>query len=115
MKSELLRFLTAGGINTLLTLLVYQALLSVFSPELSYVTSYFLGLVYIYFVYPNKVFKVDSRKAGSVSVLVYLSSLIIGTLIISYSANERFAVFFAIAGTTIYNFLLMRFIIRRVS
>lgn len=113
MKNELLRFLAAGGVNTLFTLLIYQALLSLFSAELSYIISYFLGLVYIYFVYPNKVFNVNNRKAGLISVLVYLSSLSIGTFIVSLSYNDRLAIFLAIMATTIYNFLLMRFIIRR--
>ncbi|WP_051563831.1 GtrA family protein [Enterovibrio calviensis] len=112
MQADFLRFLAAGGFNTILTLLIYQGLLFFISPEVSYLISYCTGLVYVYFVYPSKVFKAEKKGSGLVSVAIYLTSFFLGILIVANFSNERLAVFVAMVFTTAYGFIVTRFVLR---
>lgn len=114
MKSELSKFLLAGAINTSLSFLVYQFSLFFTSPSFSYFIAYLSGLFFVYIYYPSKVFKSQHSFSGVISVIVYLSSFLLGLLIVGVIPYERLAVLVAIAVTTAYNFFVTKLCLGRL-
>ena len=56
LRADAFRFLVAGGINALLTLLVYQALLFALPHQLAYLLAWVAGLLFVMLAYPSRVF-----------------------------------------------------------
>jgi len=116
-----LRFLVAGGLNTLLTLAIYQLCLGFLSHNVAYATSWLVGIFYLIIVYPTKVFPegLNSLARTASAISVYLIVLLIGLWsleqVINLGINERFAIFIVLAISTILNFILMRLVYRGYS
>lgn len=118
-KYDAIRFLVAGGFNTLLTLIVYQVVLIWCSERVSYSVAWVVGLGYVALVYPNRVF-VGGRK-DSVSrllvVLSYAATYVIGMLVLTKAVemdvHRRLAIFISVVVTTVLGFLLSRLVLRR--
>ena len=112
------RFLIAGGFNVLLTLGVYQLCLLVWNHNISYSMSWAVGLVYLVLVYPNKVFPGGRSSPGKALVvvcsylLVFSASLWSLNQIVGLGVNERLAIFFVLAISTVLNFISMRIVYR---
>lgn len=56
-KGEALRFLIAGGVNTVLTYLLYLALLNVVTYPLAFTLSFLMGIAFAFVIYSLFVFK----------------------------------------------------------
>jgi hypothetical protein len=113
------RFFGAGAINTILTLLIYQALLFGMSPVVAYSATWIIGLVFVALVYPTHVFKGGdpSKIAQILTVGVYIIGFGIGlatTKVFSRTLGmDRLAIFVTLIVTSLFNFFAMRLILRR--
>lgn len=114
---ELLKFIGAGGFNTLFTLLLYQMLLFVMGEHLAYSISWLVGLMIVVIIYPSKVFAINGVKyigrtmlAGSY-LLTFLLGLSLIELLSFFSVQERLVIFIVIPITTLINFLLSKVIL----
>ena len=114
LRGDGLRFLLAGGLNTLLTLAAYQALLFVSPAWMAYALSWVCGLLFVMIVYPSRVFagaRTDmaarARLGASYAILFLLG---LGTLRLLGQAGvpARLAILGVLAVTTLSNFVLGR-------
>ena len=116
---DALRFLAAGGLNTALTSAVYFAGLTVLSSGVSYTIAWLAGLAFVMAFYPDRVFPggrtgfADRLAIGGSVVAVFVAGL--ATLhLLERALQSRTAAFFAtLAITTVLNFLVSRWILRR--
>lgn len=118
-RYDAVRFLVAGGLNTLLTLVVYQVALIWFSEQVSYSVAWAVGLGYVAIVYPNRVF-IGGRKDGISRLLVvvsYVATYAIGMFVLTKAVeidvHRRLAIFISLIVTTVLGFLTSRFVLRR--
>lgn len=76
------RFLAAGAANTVLTIVLYQALLFVMNVTMSYVIAYAVGVAFAAYAYARHVFDttVTQRSFGRFAVF-YVASGFVGTLV----------------------------------
>lgn len=113
------RFLVAGVLNTLLTLVVYQSLLFVLSHKLAYALAWAAGLVFVMIVYPNRVFLrgrtgISDRFAlGATYVGVFLLGLTMLELSSQMGIDPRWGILGVMAMTTAATFLSGRYLLRR--
>jgi putative flippase GtrA len=113
------RFILAGGVNTLLTLGIYQLGLVFLPHTLAYATSWFVGILYLLIVYPVKVFPggTASFKRNVTVVAVYLTVFLVGLWslerAVEFGLHERLAIFVVLIVSATLNFLLMRLVYRR--
>jgi putative flippase GtrA len=118
-RYDALRFLLAGGLNTLLTFLLYQGLLIWFGPQPAYFFAWVAGLVYVAIVYPDRVF-VGSRATPLSRLLVaanYLCIYLLGAGLLALCAklgvNARISIIFSLVLTTGLGFVTSGRILRR--
>lgn len=115
------RFLVAGGINTLISLAVYQAALFISPPTVAYGVAWLSGLIFLVIFYPQVVFPRgnNSPKHRALLALSYLTIFLAGLLllrfIVAYTAAPRVAIFAAVACTTTLNFFCSRAILRHAK
>ncbi len=120
-SDDLRRFLIGGGVNTVLTVIIYQLLIIYISPSFAYGVSWIIGFIFLVYVYPNKVFKGASRSllsrllCGIVYLLVFSSSLLMIDVMELHGVNPEVIVFIAISFSSIANFILMRIVFRFCS
>lgn len=77
-----IRFLLAGGTNTLLTYLLYLALLLLLPYQVSFAASYVVGIVLAY--YMNRIFVFNSHRGASSAILlpfIYLAQYLLGATV----------------------------------
>ena len=117
---DAVRFLFAGGLNTLLSYLVYLLLNMVVSYQVAYALSWLFGLLFIVIFYPSKVFigSENSWKKIALLVLQYVFVFVCGLqclmLMVSYlGLSEALAALFTMVFTTGLNFILMRLLYRK--
>lgn len=115
---DAVRFLLAGGLNTLFTLFVYQLLLFVTGPTAAYAISWFCGLAIVIVFYPSRVFagaRTDLRArlglAASYAAIFSLGVVALRVLA-AVGIPPRLAILGVLAVTTIANFLIGRLILR---
>ena len=119
LSADVVRFLTAGVVNSGLTILIYQGLLFAVSPGLAYSVAWICGLVLVALVYPDWVFKGGRRRwmdrAGIAAsyVIVFLFGLLILHLAQAVGISARISVFVVVALTATLNFFVSRSILRR--
>ncbi len=118
--SDALRFIGAGGINTLLTVSLYQFLLIFLSHNTAYIVSWLTGLIFLITVYPSKVFVggLKSKKRIVAITFVYLLVFCAGLWCLNYlvlsGIHERLAIFIVLIFSTVLNFILMRLLLRGI-
>ncbi len=113
------RFLLAGGLNTLLSYLLYLLLLLVVSYQVAYALSWVFGVLFIALVYPTRVFPGSERSTRKLLVLVgqYVSVFLFGLFCITFTTaslgvDERLSALITMAITTALNFFLGRLLFR---
>ncbi|MDX8481257.1 hypothetical protein RFN28_22745 [Mesorhizobium sp. VK24D] len=117
--SDAVRFLVAGGLNTALTSAVYFAGLTVLSSGISYTIAWLVGLAFVMVFYPDRVFPggrtgfADRLAVGGSVAAVFVAGLA-SLHFLERVLQSRAAAFFAtLAITTMLNFLVSRWILRR--
>lgn len=115
---EIITFIICGGVNTLLTYVIYILLNLVFSYSLSYSVSFAAGIFITYFLNSRFVFKekLSLRKAISYPV-VYLVQYLLGIiglymLVEIIGIGEVIAPLLIVALTVPITYLLSRAIIK---
>lgn len=113
------RFLLAGGINTVLTSLIYFVGLRSMPSSLSYALAWAAGLAFAMAFYPNQVFP-GGRTSTSDRLLVggsIIAVFLFGLALLHFSrqllSNEVAAFLVTLISTTVLNFLSSRWILRR--
>lgn len=113
------RFLVAGGLNTALTSIVYFAGLTVLTSSLSYGLAWLVGLVFVMTFYPDRVFPggrtglADRLAIGGSVAAVFVAGLATLHFLEQLLQSRTVAFFSTLAFTTILNFLVSRWILRR--
>ena len=108
------RFIGAGLVNTLLTFLIFQGCLFLFSPLVSYSLSWIVGLIFVTTFYPSHVFKMDhptwSKKLIFLTVylLIFFAGGIALDVLTRNNIHPRLAIVIVIVFTTLINFLAGR-------
>lgn len=117
-SGEFIRFLVAGGVNTLVTYILYLLLLEAFHYTLAYSIAYLIGIVGSYYINCYLVFKEPPRLRSALRYpVVYLVQYLVGVLMLFVivdwiGLDKRLAPLFVIAVTVPVTFLLSRFMIR---
>lgn len=113
-----LRFVLVGVGNTLLTLLIFQALLFHLSPLVSYYVSWAIGLAVLITAFPRYVFKGSALTAwrAVLTVVIYLISVLSGGWLLNQltalGIMPRVGILMTVAFTTIFNFAASRLVFR---
>lgn len=117
---DAVRFLLAGGLNTVLSYLVYLLLNFVVSYQIAYGLSWLFGLLFIVIFYPSKVFMGSENTWKKIALLilqyivVFLCGLQFLMLLVSYvGLSEALAALLTMVFTTGLNFILMRLLYRK--
>ncbi|AZO16018.1 hypothetical protein EJ069_15595 [Mesorhizobium sp. M2A.F.Ca.ET.043.05.1.1] len=117
--SDAIRFLVAGGLNTALTSAVYFAGLTVLPSAISYTIAWLAGLVFVMVFYPDRVFPggragfADRLAVGGSVAVVFAAGLAILHFLERVLQSHAAAFFPTLAATTMLNFLVSRWILRR--
>jgi len=114
--AEISRFLMTGGLNTVLTLLVYQLAVTFVSATVAYAIAWGLGFLFVCIAYPKFVFRSDDSSLTKAIPLLffYLTSFLIGlfltSLFVGYGVNGRLSIFIVIFLTSALNFIAGKFL-----
>ncbi|MDR7222768.1 hypothetical protein [Aminobacter aminovorans] len=119
LAGDAVRFLVAGGLNTALTSLVYFIGLTVVPSGVSYTMAWLAGLAFVMVYYPERVFLggrtgiADRLAMGASVIAVFLIGLASLHLLERALTNATAAFFITLVMTTILNFAISRWILRR--
>ena len=111
------RFLLAGGINTLLTLAIYQCLLFWLPYTLAFTLAFVAGIVFTGLVYTRFVFTVRPTGRRFVSNALYyvlsygVNLFILSILIDGLALHERIAIILTIGLMVPLNFICLRWLL----
>lgn len=116
-----LRFVIVGIANTFFTIIIFQVLVSVMSPLLSYYMAWAVGLVILLLAFPAYVYR-GSRltvRRALATISIYATSLFLGGLILTQAQvqgiNPRLGILLVIVLTTAFNFGASRIVYRLMS
>ena len=116
---EALRFLVAGGINTIVAYATYLALLHWMRYEVAYAIGYTVGIIVSYVLNALFVFRQPMHaRSATCFPLVYVAQFVAGLLLLRIAVEglgipRWLALAASIAVTMPMTFLLSRWIIRR--
>jgi len=117
--AEITRFITVGGVNTFLTFLLYQLLVTYLNPQWSYAIAWLSGFVFVSIAYPKYVFRSgkSSPKQLFLLLLLYVSSFLLGLFLMDLSVvlgmHKRISVIAVIIVTSIMNYIFTKFLFGR--
>lgn len=118
-KGEAFRFLIAGGTNTVLTYLVYLALLNIVSYRAAFTISFVLGIVFAFVIYSLFVFRTTLvwQKLLSYPILYavqYFAGLALLSLLVEYvGVDNRIAPLINVVVLTPLTFILNKWFISK--
>jgi putative flippase GtrA len=118
-EREPVRFVLAGGFNTVVTYVVYLALLSVVNYAVAYTVTYVAGVFFAYYLSARFVFRrpIQWRHAIQyplVYVLQYVSGMTLtAALVEGLNLNARYAPALVIVLTLPLTFVTARWIVKR--
>ena len=107
---ELGRFVAAGVGNTLLTILVYQAAVSLTSPLRAYVLAWCVGIAIVMLVYPRLVFRREANLLNAIVMgAIYLAAFAIGcgvtALCVWLHVPDRAIIVIAAGVTSLFSYV----------
>ena len=117
-RSDVLRYILVGGLNTAITFLLYQIFLFFFSASVSYFFSWVIGFLAVVTIYPNKIF--GAKRINAVArctfafsyLFVFSLGLVLTSLLLSIGFNARFSILIVLFATSLSNLVFGRFIFR---
>lgn len=116
---EVLRFLAAGVVNTIVGYIIYLVFLHWFRYEVAYAISYIAGIVVSYFINAVYVFRQPVRWSSALHYpLVYLLQFLLGLVLLKLLVDlmhlpEQLAPILVAVLTVPVTFLMSRVIIRK--
>jgi putative flippase GtrA len=113
---EISRFLLAGFTNTLLTMGLFQLLVTFVNPAIAYSLSWLSGLLFAAIAYPTFVFEVKRNLANGLALtLVYACVFFFGLLLLrtleQFLVNLRWGILIVVGATTALNYFGSRFVL----
>jgi putative flippase GtrA len=107
---EFSRFLIAGLANTMLTLGLFQLLITFLDSALAYSLCWIAGLLFVALAYPSFVFNVKCNWANGLAVMtVYVFVFAVGLLVLKLleqsAINPRMGMFVVLIATTASNYI----------
>lgn len=117
MNKDFLKFLFVGGLNTVITYLIYLLFIIYFQYKIAYGIAYVVGIVSSYLMNSMFVFKARLSIRTMIKFpLVYLLQFIISILLLYFcvdfiNINEKLAPLIVIAITIPATFLLSKYIL----
>jgi len=118
-KNELIRFIGIGGVNTLFTFILYQTLMFYLSEPISYIISWFVGVIIVVTFYPKKVFSVSRISLfgrfllGFNYIFVFFVGLILINFLSSIMQGSRLSILLVLVVTTSVGFISSKYITQR--
>ncbi len=86
LRPQALRFVLAGGLNTGLTLVLYWLLINIISPQVAYILSYCIGIIFSYTLSTRFVFRVTHSASRALRFpFVYLAGYAVGAIVLQFS------------------------------
>jgi putative flippase GtrA len=116
--SDGLRFLIAGGLNTLISFCLYQFLLLFLTHGVAYTICWIAGIVFIAVFYPSRVFpgSIKSKKRIIATIISYVVIFALGLWfldqLVASGINPRIAIFAVLILSATLNFISMRLLLR---
>ena len=113
-----IRFAFAGGANTIVTLLIYQLLVTYMHPLAAYLLVWIIGILFLLALFPSYIYKGSklTKKNTVLTIILYLSTLAIGTFSLhtlhKIGISHRLAIIFVLFITTTLNFFASRSLFR---
>ncbi len=117
-QSDGIRYIGAGGVNTLITVIIYQILLLLLPHSYAYSISWIIGIIFLVTIYPTKVFtggKDSTKRRVAIAtsyLIVFGASIQCLNMLVRFGIHERIAIFIILIFSSLLNFLLMRYLIR---
>jgi putative flippase GtrA len=93
-KGEALRFLIAGGVNTVLTYLIYLLLLNVMSYPMAFTTSFTMGILIAFILYSAFVFRAPLAWSKLLQYPIlyavqYFAGLALLVILVEYMGQDK--------------------------
>lgn len=116
---EISRFLVAGLTSTLLTMGLFQLLVTFIDPALAYSLCWIVGLLFVAAVYPTFVFNAQRSWTNGLAVLlVYAGVFVLGLVLLialdRVLLSSRWGILIVVGVTTVLNYVGSRFILDRL-
>lgn len=117
-KKSFLRFLLLGGMNTILTLLIYWLLILFYGHNTSYATAFIIGILFSYAANSVYTFKTKIElKRLPLYIIGYVLSYLFGSMILNISVGEfgihkQVAIFLVIGLSIPVNYIISHFILK---
>jgi len=118
LTGEVVRFLFAGGVNTLVSYVVYLALLQFMPYIFAYSMCYFFGVVFSYWLQSKWVFQVDvTAKKFFVFPSVYVVQYALGVVLLAvlvewFKVPDWISPLIVVAATLPVTFLMSRYLLK---
>jgi putative flippase GtrA len=113
---EILRFLVAGLTSTVLTMGLFQLLVTFIHPTIAYSLCWITGLLFAAAVYPTFVF--DAKRNwtnGLALILVYACVFVFGLFLLiileQFLVNLRWGILIVVGATTTLNYFASRLVL----
>jgi putative flippase GtrA len=117
---EVLRFVVAGGANTLATLLLFQLLVTWVHPQIAYLAAWIAGLLVVILVYPAFVYRRPVRRVvgrvamGACYLFTYLiSAALLQLMTQRFGMPARLAIFVTIIFSMATNYIALAVVTAR--
>ncbi|UXN66764.1 hypothetical protein N8E89_19340 (plasmid) [Phyllobacterium sp. A18/5-2] len=117
-SSDGLRFVIAGLVNTGLTTAIYIGLLKSVGPTVAYAIAWIGGIMFVFVVYPNKVFVggrsgfIDRFKLSVSTIAIFLAGVSMLNFLVVVTESAILSFCLTLVFTTLANFILGRVILR---
>lgn len=107
---EILRFVAAGLVNSIITIAIYQAFVGYFSPAAAYAVAWVFGILLVAIAYPRAVYRMRASPVSRGTIaLVYVGSFFLGLsvaqLLTQLGLYPRLIVFAVLIATSIINYV----------
>jgi len=116
LMGQIWRFLSSGSLNVVISLAIYEIMVLKYSPTISYVTAWIVGVftvsvLYPLFVFKNKRLHLDKSLFNVIYYIVYAAvSVYLLNLVISFGMHESLAPILVLCVVTPVTFCFSKFI-----